>query len=144
MKNYEKAEIHFKKAYKLKPDFKEGLMEYAEFLLRTKRLDRTLELVEDIKDDESLRFDYYLIKGRALQEMEKYSEAIDNFLEGNKIYNSDIRLLNGLGYCFYKIGQNERALNTLKASLHLNSAQEEVKKLIEKIEGKINRSDMFS
>ena len=50
MKEYEKAEVHFEKAYKLKPDFKEGLIKYANFLLKVKRLDKTLKLIENLKE----------------------------------------------------------------------------------------------
>ena len=73
--------------------------------------------------------------------MEKgtYSEAFYNFLEGNKIYNSDTRFLNALGFSFFMIGQNEKALEALKASISLNSAQEEVRRLILEIQEKIKR-----
>jgi Tfp pilus assembly protein PilF len=60
--------------------------------------------------------------------------AIDNFLEGNKIYDSDIRLLNSLGYCFHKTGNQQRALEVLRSSLRLNPEQEEVKALVQEIE----------
>lgn len=66
--------------------------------------------------------------------MARYDDAIDNLLEGNKIYNSDTSLLNSLGFCFYKTEQKERALNVLRASLRLNPNQENIKKLIEEVE----------
>ena len=67
-------------------------------------------------------------------EMGNYPDAIDNLLEGNKIYNSEVRLLNSLGFCFYKTHQKKKALDALKASLGLNSQQESIKKLIQEIE----------
>ena len=66
--------------------------------------------------------------------MGEYAEAIDNLLEGNKIYNSDVRLLNSLGFCYYKTQQKEKALNVLNVSLRLNPGQSQIKKLIEEIE----------
>ena len=91
-------------------------------------------MIENIKEDESLKFDYYLIKGKAHMRMGRYEEAINNLLEGNKIYNSDIGLLNSLGFCYYKTGQKENALDALNASLRLNPEQPQIKKLIEEIE----------
>ena len=135
----EKAEAYFKKAYELKPDYKEGLVGYTNFLLKVKKFAKGLELIENIKDDEDLKFEYYLIRGRAYTGMGKYEEAIDNLLEGNKIYNSDIRLLNTLGFCFHKTRQEEKALEVLKASLRLNPQQEGIKKLIEEIEEFLSR-----
>lgn len=130
----ERAEANFKKAYELKPDFKEGVVEYAKFLLKIKKFDKNLELIENIKEDENLKFEYYQIKGRAYMGMEQYEEAIDQLLEGNKIYNSDTELLNSLGFCYYKTRKKEKSLEALKASLSLNPGQEGIKKLIEEIE----------
>ena len=129
----EKAEASFEKAYTMKPDYKKGLTEYAIFLIKAKKFNKSLALVENIKDDESLKFDYYLIRGRALLGTGNYPEAIASLLEGNKIYNSDIGLLNSLGFCYYKTQQKEKALEVFKASLSLNPVQEEVKKLVEEV-----------
>jgi len=131
---HEKAEVNFKRAYELKPDNKKGLIWYANFLLEVQKFDKALELAENLKEDENLRFDYYLIKGIAFAGNGQYSEAINNLLEGNKIYNSDTRLLNSLGWCYYKTGQKNNALEALKASFRLDPGQKKIKKLIEEIE----------
>jgi GWxTD domain-containing protein len=130
----EKAEALYEKAYALKPEYKEGLVEYARFLLQTKKFSKSLELIENIKEDEKSKFDYFLITGMAYMGMGNYSVAIDNFIEGNKIYNSDIRLLNALGFCYYKTNKKREALDVLKASLSLNPKQKNIKKLIQEIE----------
>jgi tetratricopeptide (TPR) repeat protein len=91
-------------------------------------------LIENVKEDENLRFEYFLVKGKAYMGMEKYFAAVENFLEGNKIYNSDLRLLNSLGYCLYKTGDKQSALETLRASLRLSPDQQEIKTLVQEIE----------
>ncbi|NIM59611.1 MAG: hypothetical protein GTO16_11820 [Candidatus Aminicenantes bacterium] len=130
----EKAEATYEKAYSLKPEYKAGLAEYACFLRRIKKFNKSLELIESIKEDEKYRFDYFLIRGNIYMEMGNYPEAIDNLLEANKIYNSEVKLLNSLGFCFYKTNQPKKALDTLRASLSLNSQQEDIRKLIREIE----------
>jgi GWxTD domain-containing protein len=130
----EKAEPFYEKAFSLKPDYHPGTIEYAQFLQKNKMFTRSLALIENIKDVEELRFEYLLLKGKAYMGMEKYFVAIENFLEGNKIYDSDIRLLNSLGFCFYKTGDEQRALEALRSSLRLNPEQEDVKALIQAIE----------
>lgn len=134
VKAYEKAEASFEKAYKLKPDYKRGLIGYANFLNKVKKFARSLELIENVKEDEKLGFDYYSIRGKAYMGMENYEDAIENLLEGNKIYNSDISLLNSLGFCYYKTNQKTEALDVLNASLRLNPAQDQIKKLVAEIE----------
>jgi len=128
------AEASFEKALLLNPDFREGLVAFAEFLLKTGKPDRSLEIVERLKSDVSARFDYFLIKGRALEARGEYQAAIESLLQGNKIYNSDTRLLNSLGHCFYRKGQRKEALEALNASLRLNPEQQAVRELIERVE----------
>lgn len=134
VQDYKNAEANYEKAYELKPDYNMGLFNHANFLLKIKNFDRGLEIVENLREDDNMKFEYFLIKGKAYMGKELYSDAIDNFLEGNKIYNSDIGLLNALGLSFYKTGDVERALDALKASLRLNPEQEDIKKLVEEIE----------
>jgi len=130
----EKAESFYEKAFSLKPDYHPGIIEYAQFLQKNKMFARSLALIENIKGVDQLQFDYFLFKGKAYMGMEKYFAAVENFLEGNKIYDSDIRLLNSLGYCLYKTGDKQSALGTLRASLRLSPDQQEIKNLIQEIE----------
>lgn len=136
VKNYAKAEKNYRKAFELNPRRLEGLVEYANFLLKINKLDTALSLIENIKNNEKLKFDYYLIKGIALMKKGEYGEAIANLLEGNQIYNSDTRLLNSLGFCYFKTDQKNKALEVLRASLRLNPEQSEIKNIIKKMEKK--------
>lgn len=126
----DKAEAAYDRAYNLNPAYKAKIPEYGNFLLKAKKFDKALALVEAIKDDDKLKFDYFVIKGKALMEKGEYAAAIESLSEGNRIYNSDVGLLNALGTCFSKTGQKEDALKILNASLKLNPNQEEVKKLV--------------
>lgn len=134
LKDYEKAELNYERAFSLNTNYTRGVVEYSNFLLKRKKFARSLELIEKVKEDEKLKFDYYLIKGQAQMGMREYEKAIDNLLKGNMIYNSDIRLLNSLGICYYRMDQKSKALEAFKASLGLNPQQEEIKRLIAEIE----------
>ncbi|MCJ7581733.1 MAG: hypothetical protein MUP98_14520, partial [Candidatus Aminicenantes bacterium] len=136
LNNGDKAEANYAKAYGLKPDYTKGLIDYANFTLNQNKFDKTLELIETAKDNEEYKFNYYLIKGKALMGLGRYSEAIVEFLEGNKMYNSDLGLLNSLGFCYSKTGQTKEALDILNLSLNLNPEQDQVKALIKEIEKK--------
>ena len=70
----------------------------------------------------------------ALMEKGEFGPALQSLLDGNRIYNSDTRLLNALGYCYYKTGRRKEALDVLAASLRLNAEQAEVKALVATIE----------
>jgi GWxTD domain-containing protein len=132
--NPRKAGEYYEKGRSLRPDYQEGVAEYAGFLVRQRDFDRALEMAKTLETNEKLRFDYFLLRGQALTGKELYREAIVSLLEGNKIYNSDTRLLNTLGFCFYKTRQKKEALDALNASLRLNPAQADVKEMIAKVE----------
>ncbi len=132
--NLEAAEASYAEAFRMKPDYKRGLVDYSNFLYKVKKFDKILTLIEPIQDDENLRFEYFLLGGKAFMGLGEYSEAIASFIEANNIYDSDISVLNSLGYCYYRSGDKDKALEALRASLRLNSGQEEIKKLVAEIE----------
>jgi hypothetical protein len=129
-----KAESNFEKALAIAPDYRPGIVAFANFLLRTGKFDRALEMIERLSGDESQRFDYFLAKGRALEGKGEYGPAIESLLQGNRIYNSDTRLLNSLGFCYYKTGQKKEALAALNASLRLNPEQKDIRELAARAE----------
>jgi GWxTD domain-containing protein len=127
----EQAEANFAKGLAKNPGYKEGVSEYARFLLKVRKFDEALTVVEGLKGFEKGRYDYSLIKGLAAMGKDDFAGAIDNLLAANKIYNSDTVLLNALGSCFLKTGQKEQALNAFQASLKLKSAQPDIQKTVE-------------
>jgi len=130
----DKAEAAFAKAVSLNPAYKEGIVEFANFLIKTQKFDRALELIESVKDYEKARYGYWVLKGLALMGKAMYDGAIACLLEGNKIYNSDTRLLNALGNCYARTDQIKPALEVYRASLKLNPNQEDVKKIVQGLE----------
>jgi GWxTD domain-containing protein len=133
---FDRAGEAYRRALAINPAYLLKVPEYAGFLLKVKKPEEARQIIEMVKDDANLKFQYFLIKGRALAGLGRYDEAILSLQEGNKIYNSDSGLLAVLGTCYYKTGEKQRALTALKASLSLNQDQPEVKALIQEIEGK--------
>lgn len=129
----EKALSSFEKAYDANPEYKQGLIQFANFLFAQGDFKRILELVEPLSETEELQFEYHLLKGKALMGMGRFAEAIESLQSGNQIYNSDIGLLNSLGICYYRTGQVDQALDALNSSLRLDPDQPETKKLVEKL-----------
>jgi len=95
-----------------------------------------LTVIENLKDVDKGRYDYFLVKGLATMGKGDFAGAITHLLEANKIYNSDTVLLNALGSCFVKTDQKEQALNAYQASLKLNDKQEDIKKIVQGLEKK--------
>jgi GWxTD domain-containing protein len=134
MNNPAGAAANFEKALALNPQYYEGIVGYGEFLLKTGNYDRAIEIIEHVSDVEARQFDYRLVRGRAFEGKGEYAAAIAELVAANRIYNSDSRVLNSLGFCYYRTGEKKAALDALNASLRLNSEQKEIKELLAKVE----------
>ncbi len=129
----DKARALYEKAFALNPDYKEGVLMYANFMIKAKAFDQALALADRLRLDEKHQFDYFAIRGKALLGKGQYADALVSLNEANKIYNSDIQVLNGIGLSYYKTGQKAPALQALNASLKLDPNQPDIKKLIAEI-----------
>jgi GWxTD domain-containing protein len=128
------AEALYREARALKPDHADGTIKLADLLIRAGKPGQALEEIEALSGFSPARFEFLLIKGLALRDKGEYEPAVQALIEANKIYNSDTRVLNALGFCFYKTGQKKAALDALNASLRLNPAQPEAKDLLARVE----------
>jgi GWxTD domain-containing protein len=129
----DQAKVLFEKAFNLNPDYRDGVLMYARVLVEVKDYDRALALAERLRGDEKKQFDYFLLRGKALMGKGLYADAQVSLLEANKIYNSDVQVLNSLGMCYYRTGQTKNALDAFNASLKLNPDQPEIKRLVSEI-----------
>ncbi|MEW6455249.1 MAG: GWxTD domain-containing protein [Acidobacteriota bacterium] len=129
----DKAEDYFDKAFEINPKYEQGIKSFGYFLLENKKYEKLLKVIESFKKIERLNFDYFYLKGVALMELRNFKEAIEAFKEGNKIYNSDVRLLNSLASCYFRIGEKDKAKTVWEASLKINPNQENIKKLLKSL-----------
>ena len=129
-----KAEAAYVKALRMNPEFREGLVEYAHFLLRQDRPREVLELSEGLAEDDLLRFDFHLLRGLAYMQAGRYAEAIADLEAGSALYDSDVRLLNALGVCFSRTGRKDKARAALEASLRLVPDQDKIRELLAELE----------
>jgi GWxTD domain-containing protein len=132
----DKAQAYYAQGMAKNPGYKEGVADYARFLLTVRKFDQALTVVEGLAGVEKGRFDYHKIRGLAFFGQENYNAAITDLLEANKVYNSDPSVLNGLGTSFLKTGQKDQALAAFRASLQINGDQESIRKIVADLEKK--------
>lgn len=115
------------------PQFLEGYISYLHVLNRQKKYDRVLEAAEQLKKDEKFVFDYHLIRATALFGRKQFKETLEDLLKANKIYNSDVRVLNLLGFTFLNLKEYAEALKAFDASLGLNKDQKFIRQTMEQV-----------
>lgn len=133
IKNIDKAGQYFEKAYRINPAFPGLVKLYANFLYKQENYAKMLEVIENLAGNKDEAFDYFSLKGRALYSMGSYLAAQHALLEANKIYDSDIFVLNALGFSFIQTGEIEEAKKVLAASLLISPDQDTIKEALERI-----------
>jgi GWxTD domain-containing protein len=124
------ARTYYEDAYRMRPEYKDGVVRYGTFLVKSGAFDEALKLAEDLRGDDKRRFMFHVIRGQALLGLEKFDEALADLEQANRIYNSETGVLNGLGRCYQKLGRKTDALGAYNASLKLNPDQPEIKKAV--------------
>jgi GWxTD domain-containing protein len=130
LKEFSRAEMFFEKALEINKTFAPLIKNYASFLLSREKYDKVLSIVENLKGREKEAFDYHALRGKALYHQNNYNAAVAALLEANKIYDSDIPVINTLALALIKIGQKDEAVKALAASLKIHPNQENVKKIL--------------
>jgi len=127
------AKALYEEAYRLHPEYKDGVVRYGNFLNRIGAFDEALRLAEDLRQDDRRQFPFHVIRGQALIGQGKYEEALADLQQANRMYNSDTSVLNNIGRCHQNLGRRAEALLAYRASLSLNADQPEIKKLIDEL-----------
>ena len=136
----ENAELYFTKSVQNNPDFAEGYVAQYTLANKQQKYSQVLAAVENLSKFDKFAFDYHLIKGTALFGLDRIEPALDELLKANKIYNSDIRVLNLIGFSFFKLNDMEEALKAFDASLALNSKQPQVDRIVAEIKGRASKN----
>jgi len=133
VKQYSKAESFYEKALQLNNAFPSLIKSYASFLLDRKKYDKMLSVIENLKGQEKEMFDYYALKGRALYYKKDYNACVESLLEANKIYDSDISVINTLGFALIGIGEKAEAIKALSASLKIDAHQNNISEILKQL-----------
>ena len=137
--NIIEAEKYYTRSIRNNPEFLEGRVSYLNILNKEKNYDKVLEEVEGLKGNDKFSFDYHLTKGTALYGKKQYKEALDYLLKANTIYDSDIRVLNLLGFTLLNLNDYKEALKALEASLSLNNKQKFISETVEKVKKEMGK-----
>jgi GWxTD domain-containing protein len=126
LKQLDKARQFLSTALNLRPGYGRLVKDYCGLLMEMKQYDKTLETAEQLKGNPRDRFDYLAIKGKAFFHKALYAEAVTHLAEANRIYDSDVSVLNVLGFAYLKRGNKAEARKVFKASLLLNGKQKHI------------------
>ncbi|MCP5049509.1 MAG: GWxTD domain-containing protein [bacterium] len=134
--NLAEAELNFEKAYRLNSSFPQLLKFYSTLLFKIKKYDKVLQVIANLASMEKEAFDYNSLKGRAHYQLGQYEAAVTALLKANKIYDSNVTVLNTLGLSFIRLGNIIEAEKVLSASLKINDTQVDIARVLKQIQSK--------
>jgi len=132
LNNVKKAEYFYDKGLKEKPEFFEEVINYVNFLISIKKLDKAEIISEILKNSKKFTYDFYTLKGKILYLKNRTDEAIEFLEKACSIYDKDYRILNMLGLSYLKKGNRRKAMEFFKKSLEINNNQPIIKKYIKR------------
>ena len=91
------------------------------------------EILDPLNSVEKYRFDYYSLKGRAFFQQRENKKAIEILRKANEIYDSDILVLNVLGFAYLNTGNKEEARKIFSSSLKINEQQPKIAEILEEL-----------
>jgi len=138
----EEAERYYELCTKSNSNFWDGHIAFLNLLNKRKKFTKVLVEVEILKNNKEMEFNYRFIKGLALYGMKNYEKALDQFLKANEIYNSDIRVLNLLGFTLLNLTEFEEALKAFDASLNLNKKQPFILRTVKEVKQKLDSASI--
>jgi hypothetical protein len=107
---------------------------YVQFLFAQKKYDKIPGALAPLQDQAQAAFDFYSLRGKAYYYLARYAEAVDDLLKANQSYDSDLSVLNALGFSFLRLNNHTEARKALAASLKINAQQPDIANLLKQLE----------
>ncbi len=109
---------------------------YARFLLGREKFEQLLAVLAPVQEQERTTFEFQALRGKALYRLSRWQEAVDALLKANTLYDSDITVLNALGFSFLRLGNPQEARKALSASLKIKAGQPDIADLLKQTEAR--------
>ncbi len=129
----QQARDELAKAYAKESDSLDYALGYARVLLALEDFPRIREILTPFDQAGNEDFSLYRYLGSASQEIGELEEAISFYQKAISQRGNISEILNSIGDCYFKLGNNEQALRAWEKSLEINPNQENIQKLVEQI-----------
>ncbi|MBE3129647.1 MAG: tetratricopeptide repeat protein, partial [Acidobacteria bacterium] len=131
-----KARTLLEEAFRRSPDSIPFALDFCRVLFTVKDYEAVRNVATPFfRDQKKYEFGQFL--GESSQALGSYAEAIGYYKDYLTSFGTNLNVLNSIGECYVKTGNFQGALTAWKKSLELNPAQNELKKKIAELEGKI-------
>jgi len=134
-KDIQTAKSLLEKAYQKDPKSIKFALDFSRALLMAKEYQRVKQIaIPFLKSQEKYKFSGIL--GQSCQALGKFEDAVSYYKDYLSHYGTNINVLNSIGECYYKLGNNEEAIIAWEKSLEISPKQEKLKKIVKSLKEK--------
>jgi GWxTD domain-containing protein len=131
--NAEKALAYLEKAFHSQPNSQDYAIVLARVYLSVGQPGKAKTTLLPFRDSAEGRYELYLFLGQAHQALGEFQFAIPVFRDAITRYGMNIPILNALGECYFRLGNNTEALAAWNKSLEINPDQQELKEKVKSL-----------
>lgn len=130
--SYDKAEQLLESAFRKEPDNAQYALDFTRFLLKRNRFQEVMDIARPFIEKQQ-NYDFLEPAGEALEALGRYQEAIDYYKKYLSHFGTNIKVLNSIGECYFKLGDIDEALYAWERSLQIEPNQEKIKEKVKSL-----------
>jgi GWxTD domain-containing protein len=132
----QKAHDELVKAYEKQPDSLDYALSYTRVLMASREFQKVREILMPFEREGIENFGLFFTLGRASENVGELEEAIGFYEKGLSQKGDVVAVLNSIGDCYFKLGNQKQALRAWEKSLEISPNQEQIKKIIDQLKEK--------
>jgi len=127
-----KAKLFLERAYQGNPNSAKFALDFCRVLFAAKEYQKVKQIAVPFLKSQG-KYEFLGILGQSCQKLGEFGEAIAYYKDYLSHYGTNLNVLNSIGECYYRLGNNEEALIAWEKSLEINPNQEGIKKIIDSL-----------
>jgi len=133
----DQAILRLERAREKKPDSLDFSLASSRAFLAKRNWEKVIEILKPFLKPELKSFEPFYLTAKAYHSLGEYSSALENYRIALNLKGLDPDILNSIGDCHLKLGENDSAIKAFEKSLEINPSQGEISEILKKLkEGK--------
>jgi GWxTD domain-containing protein len=131
-----KARPLLEDAFRRKPDSVDFALDFCRALFAAKDYEGLKKVALPFYADQK-KYEFAQVLGESSQALGDYAQAIVYYKDYLSSFGTNLNVLNAVGECYFRAGDISQALTAWKKSLEINPKQDELKKRVDELQGKV-------
>jgi tetratricopeptide (TPR) repeat protein len=134
----EKAKTLLEKAYLKESESLKYALSFSKILFILQEHQKVKEILSPFLGEADKEDGIYFYLGKSSHMLGHYEEAVSYYKEYIAHFGTHLGILNSIGDCYYKMGDEKEALRTWEKSLEIDPKQEEIRKIVDSLKKDIS------